>query len=120
MFLPAKFRAAFDMGGYLSEHLDGCLALWTPEEFDHQLEIRQEESSQGTESRNLMRLWAQASVQVEIDRQGRMMIPLKLREFAKLEDHVCINGAVDRVELWNPQLWEPIRQSVEERLRVGD
>ena len=108
------------MGGYLSEHHDGCLALWTPEEFDNQLAIRQQESTQGAESRNLMRLWAQSSVQIEFDKQGRIMIPQRLRDFAKLTDHVCINGAVDRVELWNPQVWDPIRHSVEDRLRQGE
>ena len=120
MILPAKFRPAFERGGYLSEHHGGCLALWTPEEFDNQLAIRQAEAAQGGESRNLMRLWAQASEEVEIDRQGRMMIPSRLREFAGLSGAVSVNGAVDRVELWNPEVWEPIRRSMESRLREED
>ena len=120
VILPAKFRPAFERGGYLSEHHGGCLALWTPEEFDNQLAIRQAEAAQGGESRNLMRLWAQASEEVEIDRQGRMMIPSRLREFAGLSGAVSVNGAVDRVELWNPEVWEPIRRSMESRLREED
>ncbi len=117
MILPAKFRTAFEHGGYLSEHHGGCLALWTPEEFERQLALRQAEAAGGGEARNLMRLWAQASEEVSVDGQGRMMIPPRLREFAGLTGTVWVNGAVDRVELWNPGLWEPIRQAMEGRLR---
>ena len=48
VILPAKFRAPFAVGGYLTEHLDGCLALWTPEEFEIQGQQMQERA--GTES----------------------------------------------------------------------
>ena len=37
VILPAKFRASFEHGGYLTQFWDGCLALWTPEEFEKQM-----------------------------------------------------------------------------------
>lgn len=117
IILPAKWRSAFERGGYLSEHHGGCLALWTAEDFDRQLARRQEEADGGGESRNMMRLWAQASEEVEVDRQGRMMIPARLRTYAELTESAWVNGAVDRVELWNPERWEPIRQRMEQQLR---
>jgi MraZ protein len=105
VILPAKFRAEFERGGYLAQHSEGCLALWTPGEFDRQMAVMQERSESGRSDRNRARLWASNSQQVEIDRQGRMPIPAHLRTFALLESEVLVHGAIDRVELWNPTSW---------------
>jgi MraZ protein len=61
---------------------------------------------QGRAERNLARLWASSTTDVEIDRQGRMAIPAYLREFARLESAVLVVGALNRVELWSPAEWE--------------
>jgi MraZ protein len=106
VILPAKFRAAFDRGGYLAENREGCLALWTPGEFERQMSAMQERAASDRTNRNRARLWAANSHEVEIDRQGRMAIPLRLREFASLETDVLVHGAIDRVELWSPAVWE--------------
>ncbi len=105
VILPAKFRGDFERGGYLTENREGCLALWTHDEFAHQLEAMQSHATEGRMQRNRARLWAASSHEVEIDRQGRMAIPAYLREFASLEADVLVNGAIDRIELWNPSLW---------------
>ena len=114
VILPAKFRAAFERGGYLSENSEGCLALWTPGEFERQMASMQTKAASGRTNRNRARLWAASSHEVEIDRQGRMAIPSHLREFASLEGDVLVHGALDRVELWNPEVWRE-RVAPEER-----
>ena len=106
IILPAKFRGPFERGGYLAENREGCLALWTPGEFERQMAAMLEQAGAGRVQRNRARLWAANSHEVEIDRQGRMPIPLHLRTFAGLEDEVLVHGAIDRVELWNPAVWE--------------
>jgi MraZ protein len=106
VILPAKFRASFERGGYLTEHREGCLALWTPGEFERQMGAMQERAAAGRTDRNRARLWAANSHEVEVDRQGRMAIPARLRDFAQLEGDVLVNGAIDRVELWSPAVWE--------------
>jgi MraZ protein len=106
VILPAKFRADFEQGAYLTEHQEGCLALWTNEEFERRLQVMQEEAAQGQNARNRARVWAANSHEVEIDRQGRMAIPAHLRSFASLEGDVLVHGAIDRVELWCPAVWE--------------
>lgn len=106
VILPAKFRAPFERGGYLAENREGCLALWTPDEFGRQMAAMLEQAGTGRVQRNRARLWAANSHEVEIDRQGRMPIPLHLRAFAGLLDEVLIHGAIDRVEVWSPAVWE--------------
>jgi MraZ protein len=105
VILPAKFRADFERGGYLTENREGCLALWTPGEFERQMQAMQDQASAGRTERNRARMWAASSHEVEIDRQGRMAIPALLREFASLDGDVLVCGAIDRVELWNPAVW---------------
>ena len=107
VILPAKFRGPFERGGYLTQHSEGCLALWTPGEFGRQMEVKQEQAEAGRSSeRNRARIWASKAAEVEIDRQGRMPIPVHLRNFAKLDGEVLVHGAIDRIELWNPAEWE--------------
>ena len=105
VILPAKFRAQFERGGYLSQHTERCLALWTPAEFERQMAVILERAARGKADRNRARLWASSSTEVEIDRQGRMPIPAHLRVFASLESEVLVHGVIDRVELWNPTSW---------------
>ncbi len=114
VILPSKFRPDFERGGYLTEHREGCLALWTPGEFQRQLQAMQQQAAEGKTARNRARLWSASSYEVEIDRQGRMAIPARLRGFALLEAEVLVHGAIDRIELWNPAVWEE-RVAPEER-----
>jgi len=107
VILPARFRSTFDQGGFLTKHREGCLALWTPGEFQRQMQTMAERSAAGGRSgRNRARVWASTSTEVEVDRQGRMAVPGYLREFAGLESDVLVHGAIDRVELWSPALWQ--------------
>jgi MraZ protein len=106
VILPAKFRSQFEHGGFLTQHIEGCLALWTLGEFQRQMEsMQQRATSGGKADRNRARLWASNSAEVEIDKQGRMAIPAHLREFAGLTNEVLVHGAIDRVEIWNPPNW---------------
>lgn len=105
LILPAKFRPDFASGGFLGKHHDRCLALWPETEFARQISQMRERQDLGQAERNLARVWAQGLVQVEVSPAGRMVIPAYLREYARLEGDVLVNGALDRIELWNPSLY---------------
>jgi len=119
VILPVRFRAAFDQGGFLTQNHDGCLALWTPEQFERQMRDREERESAGRPERNQARMWASTSHEVELDRQGRMPIPSRLREFAGLRENVLVTGIINRVELWDPTRWEEKVGPEEQRLADG-
>ena len=105
VILPARFRG--DLGGraFLSQYLERCLALWTQEEFEKKLAEMEQLEELGSAERNLARLWAAGSTEVEIDRQGRLAIPAPMREYARLNSDVVVTGAINRVELWAPSVW---------------
>jgi MraZ protein len=119
VILPARFRAAFEHGGFLNEHHDGCLALWTQEGFDAQMQQMQERARASRERRNLARFWASATYDMDVDRQGRMVIPAPLRTYAGLEQAVLVVGAIDRVELWSLERWQDKVGPEEMRLTQG-
>ena len=124
VILPAKFRGSFERGGFLTQYRDGCLALWTPEEFETQLVQLQAAAEAGRPQRNLARVFAAGSQEVEIDRSGRMPIAVHLRDFAQLaaEAPVLVLGAIDRVELWAPAAWQekvhPYEQALTEEMEA--
>jgi MraZ protein len=119
VILPSRFRAPFEHGGYLTQYRDGCLALWTPDGFERQMEDMQQRAASGKNDRNMARFWASATQDLEVDRQGRMVLPARMREYAGLGDDVVIVGVIDRVELWDPGRWEEKVGPEEQRLTEG-
>ena len=105
VILPAKLRPHFMPTGFLSPHLEDCLALWTQEEFDKEAESRLEASEVDVASRNDVRSWASQVNEVAVDPQGRMPIPPGLRAHARIDQDVLIVGMINRVELWCPRVW---------------
>jgi MraZ protein len=105
VILPAKLRTHFNQPGYLAQHHEGCLALWTVEEFDVEVELQLALAGTDPIPRNRVREWASAVWEAEIDRQGRMAIPSDLRAFAGLDSEVVIVGVINHVEIWSPTAW---------------
>ncbi len=106
IILPAKLRGPFDQHGYLTPHLEGCLALWTAAEFEREVAVRLAQAEGDAPARNDVRDWAAAVFETEIDKQGRMPVPPHLRSYAGLEQEVLVIGMINRVELWAPTAWE--------------
>lgn len=107
VILPSRFRANFDSLAFVSKHNERCLAIWTPEAFDVKAE-EMAEMMQGTPAQRAeARAWASGSAEVNLDAQGRVALPLHLRQFANLADGepLLVHGAITHIELWNPQLW---------------
>jgi MraZ protein len=116
--LPAKFRAHFETRLFLTQHLDKCVALWTPEDFEQELAEKAESQSLSRSDRNRVRVWAAGAMEAEIDRSGRVAIPTWLRTYAGLEEgaEVLIMGAIERIELWRPVEWETRIQPSEDEI----
>ena len=120
LILPARFRPEFERGGHLSPHSEGCVALWTPGEFARQADERLAVSKDGgSEARRQARFWAANSSDVEFDRQGRFALPPTIREYGRLAGDVLIVGALDHIELWNPEVYATQVGPAEEAFKRG-
>jgi len=120
LILPARFRDAFARGAFLTQIPDGCLGVFTPEEFDHLTTVFLERARQGHAQRSAMRTWAAGATDVTLDKQGRVFIPAGLRAYAQLETDVVVTGAINHVELWNPQKWAEVSAEGSAGLSSGD
>ncbi|MEO7442575.1 MAG: cell division/cell wall cluster transcriptional repressor MraZ [Acidimicrobiales bacterium] len=120
VILPAKFRPSFEGGAFLTQYRGRCLALWTPVEYDAQTELMQQAQTGSRAERDLARVWAAGTEEVDIDRQGRIAIAPHLRGYARLEDAVLVHGAMERVEFWNPEVWAQKLAAAERQLTEED
>ena len=106
VILPSHFRTSFETTrAFLSQHKEGCLALWTPDDFERQIAEKMAQQDGTPAERNQARRWSANVSEVEMDKQGRVPIAPRLREYAHLDTSVLVIGAIDHVELWDPSVW---------------
>ena len=108
VILPARFRDPFRDGAFLTKLPEGCLGVWTPQEFERRTVAMLEKGRQGQAERNVARVWAAGAFDTTPDGQGRMPIPVQLRTYARLDGEVVVNGAINHLEIWNAQKWAEI------------
>lgn len=117
--LPKKIRGALgdELRLVLSRGLDGCIwgfrRLDFIKEAKKQLEISITEQS----GRDLRRYIFSGAEEVELDTQGRFVIPLALLRYAGIRTKVVIVGAGDHLEIWDFQLWDQVMVRLSKELR---
>lgn len=107
LIIPQKFREQLGDTFILSRGLDHCLYIYTNEDWERfidKLSTLPELSS--ANGRKLNRFFIAGAIQCEVDKQGRILIPTNLREFASLEKEVVLAGVGKRIEVWNRLAWE--------------
>ena len=102
LFIPAKLREELGVTFYLAMGVDECLAIYPQETWNRFTEIFA--SLPMSQSAAMRPLFANAS-KCELDSQGRIVIPQKLRKYAGLEKDAVIIGVNDRAEIWSAETW---------------
>jgi len=104
--IPARYRELFRDGAVLVQGPDGCIEVYTVADFEGASEFVTREPVHRRRGRRLRRGLFARSWDVELDRQGRILIPPPLRQWAGLGSTVIICGRRECLELWNPQRWQ--------------
>ena len=102
LFIPAKLREELGVTFYLAMGVDECLAIYPQETWNRFTE--KFASLPMSQSAAMRPLFANAS-KCELDSQGRIVIPQKLRKYAGLEKDAVIIGVNDRAEIWSAETW---------------
>ena len=99
--VPQSYRDQLASGGVITAGLDGCLFLF-PNSYWQKLS-KKLASLPLTQiaARNFVRLMAESAVELNLDSQGRTLIPDYLREQAQIKKQVVVAGALTRVEIWD-------------------
>ena len=111
--LPARFRSLLGEGCVVarSQYSDACLAVWKHEDFER-FSAQLLSQDMGDEAvRRRVRIWSSEAFDAEIDANGRLAVPQRLRAFAGLSKEVLVIGALETIELWSPENWQTYRGS---------
>ncbi|NLI99328.1 division/cell wall cluster transcriptional repressor MraZ [bacterium] len=106
--IPAQFRRALDAANQrtlvLTKGYDGEIEVHPLSEWEgYEDEVLLAIPRHKKETRRFMRRRAAAAAEVELDSQGRIMLPRHLIEYASVEAEVVISGAISHFEIWNPE-----------------
>lgn len=118
--LPAKFRPGLEAGVVVTLGLDGCLFAFPRARWKELADRIEALPITNPDARQFSRLMFAHADDSLLDRQGRVLIPAYLREYAQLESQVIVIGLSSRIELWNPARWQEMRsQTVEQGAMIA-
>lgn len=108
LIVPSKFREALGDEFVVTKGLDGCLFVFPMEEWNiftqklHDLPLTKKEA------RQFSRFFLAGAASCEVDKQGRILLPAVLREFAGLDKDAVLVGVSSRIEIWSKAKWDEI------------
>ncbi len=112
MAVPARFRAQMDRGAVISKGMGTCLSVYTMDRWEEKsAELTSDKTSE--ELRDFERRIYPSASEVELDGQGRMIIPAKLRAYANLGSEVTVAGVRDHFEIWDRANWRAYQERLE-------
>ncbi|WP_148574433.1 division/cell wall cluster transcriptional repressor MraZ [Nocardioides caldifontis] len=114
LILPAKFRDQLAGGLMVTRGQEHCLYVWPQAEVDRLTERLREAPVSNKATRDFVRMFSSASSDERPDKQGRITIPPKLREWASLHKDVVVIGAMNRLEIWDEAAWNAYSEEQEE------
>ena len=109
LILPSRFRE--EMGGkcVVSKGYDGCLNIYTVEEWERFVESLKNLSPHNSAARRVLRIFSSGATPCELDKQGRIVIPPNLREYGDMTEEkteVVVVGGFEKIEVWTVDRWK--------------
>ena len=105
LIIPARFRELLGEEFILTKGLDGCLSIYPMDAWEaFETKLRALPLT-NKNARTFTRFFVAGATNCELDRQGRILVPHTLREFAGLEKEVVLTGNLDRIEIWSKEKW---------------
>ena len=116
--IPVKMRRDLESGAVVTRGIDNCLFVYTLDEWAKLAEKIAALPLADPKARSFSRLMLAGAMEVLFDKQGRVLLPGYLRDYASLKSEVIVAGVFNRMELWDKKTWETYKtaHSVEEDL----
>ena len=113
--IPAKFREPFKEGLVLSRGFDKCIIVYPLSEWTKVAQRLTTLPMTRSKSRRINRATFSTAFSSELDRQGRVILPPALRQYAGIKDGVVIAGLYEYLEIWSHELWAAERALMDEQ-----
>jgi MraZ protein len=111
--VPARFREALGDGIVVTRGFERCLMGFPRARWDQLAQQVSALSLGQGDARNLRRLLFSGAADVQLDRQGRILIPQNLREYAGLSDQVIVAGLNTHFEIWSADRWGEVLDTLD-------
>ena len=108
LIVPAKFRESLGDEFVVTKGLDGCLFVYPMEEWNVFTNKLKDLPLTKKDARQFSRFFLAGAASCEVDKQGRILIPSVLRDFAGLEKDAVLVGVSSRIEIWSKSRWDDI------------
>lgn len=108
LIIPSKFRDTLGDEFVVTKGLEGCLFVFEKYEFDSFMDKLNEKSDFDPKVRKIKRFFISGAQEIEPDKQGRMVVPPNLREYAALEKEVILAGVGGHIEIWDKSKWDDV------------
>jgi MraZ protein len=111
--IPAKFRGDLAAGLVVTRGFDQNLMIFTLQGWQDMAEQILSRPLGDEDVRAFRRRVFSGAVDLSPDRQGRIVLPNYLRDFAAIDGEVIVAGMYNYVEVWNVSAWDSVRETVE-------
>lgn len=108
LIIPSKFREMLGDEFVVTKGLEGCLFVFEKYEFESFMDKLNEKSDLEAKVRKIKRFFISGAQEMEPDKQGRMLVPPTLREYAGLEKEVVFAGVGGHIEIWDKSKWDDV------------
>lgn len=113
MAIPVKYRNALADGAVVTRGLDNCLTVYPKKEWEKLAEQIASLPITEPNARSFTRLMLAGAMDVEADKQGRIILPAYLRQYAGLGANVIVAGLYNRIEIWDKAKWTEYSQNAQ-------
>ena len=114
LILPAKFRERLAEGLVVTVGQEKCLDVFPVDVFMEEANRARGKGMTSRSGRDQIRTLFAGAEETQLDKQGRVAIPVTLRAYAALTRDVVVIGAMDRVEIWEPSRWRDYNAAAQE------
>lgn len=114
--IPVKYREALGERFFVTKGFDSCIDIYTVEEWEKFAEKLQRLSQTKRDMRDFVRFIFGNATEVELDKQGRILLPAMLRETVGIEKEVIVMGVGSKVEIWDKAAWDERQQVISQHI----
>lgn len=106
LIVPSRLRTELGNRCVLTKGLDSCLNIYTMADWEKQMEKVSRLPEADPKVRAFIRHFCGNAVECELDKQGRIVIPQELKDYAEIDRDLVTMGAMSKIEIWSRNLWD--------------
>ena len=118
LMIPSKFREQLLNIFILTRGLDGCLIIYSIDSWQEITAKLNNLPFTKKDARDFLRFIASGAVNLEFDKQGRIVIPNNLKKHANLIKECVIIGTIDKIEIWSKENWEKFNENNKDKFEL--